>query len=128
MNEPNRLPRMALNRILTWVGGHELGVLFAMVGVAAGVWAFASIAEEVTEGDTQVLDRKVLLALRKPGTLAPIGPAALQEAARDVTGLGGVTVLGALTLAVGGFLLLDGKKRMALCAPPSRAVSSSVPF
>lgn len=128
MNEPTPLPRTALSRLLIWLGGHELGVLFALVGVAAGVWAFASIAEEVPEGDSQALDRKVLLALRKPGTFAPIGPAALQEAARDVSGLGGETVLGALTIAVSCFLLLDGKKRMALfvCASVASGLVVSV--
>jgi undecaprenyl-diphosphatase len=66
VNEPTRSPRTSLSRFLTWLGSHELGVLFAIVGVATGVWAFAGIAEEVTEGDSQALDRKVLLALRNP--------------------------------------------------------------
>ena len=37
----------------------------------------------------------------------------MQEAARDITALGGTAVLSFLTLAVGTYLLLDGKKRMA---------------
>ena len=38
----------------------------------------------------------------------------MQDAARDLTALGGVTVLALVTLITGGFFLLDGKRRMAL--------------
>lgn len=114
MNEMIQLPRPGVARFLTLVGGHELALLLAIVGVAAGIWAFGAIAGEVMEGDTQPFDRKVLLAMRRPDDLGPVGPRMLQEAARDVTGLGGVTVLGFLTLTVSGFMLLDGRRRMAL--------------
>jgi undecaprenyl-diphosphatase len=114
MNAKTRSPRTGLTRFLTLLGSHELAVLLAIVGIAAGVWAFGLIADEVMEGDTQPFDRKVLLAMRTPDNLAPIGPPILQEVARDITRLGGITLLGLLTVAVAGFLLLDGKKRMAL--------------
>jgi undecaprenyl-diphosphatase len=55
----------------------------------------------------------VLLAMTHPEDHTPIGPPAIQDAARDVTALGSVTVLGLLTLATGTFLFLDGKKKMA---------------
>jgi undecaprenyl-diphosphatase len=113
MNATTQSPKAALARFLTWLGSHELAVLLAIVGIAAGVWAFGLIADEVVEGDTQPFDRKVLSAMRAPNNLAPIGPPILQEAARDITGLGGITILGLLTFTVIGFLLLDGKKRMA---------------
>jgi undecaprenyl-diphosphatase len=107
-------PRNALHRLLAWLGSHELGVLLAVAGVAGGIWIFALIADEVVEGGTQAIDRKLLLSLRRPGDLSPLGPPAVQESARDVTALGGVVVLGLLTLVIGGFLALDGKTRMAL--------------
>ncbi len=66
------------------------------------------------EGGTQAFDRKLLLAMRRPGDLAPIGPPALVEAARDVTALGGLAVLSLLTAIIAGFLSMDGKGRMAL--------------
>lgn len=103
-----------MHRLLAWLGSHELGVLLAVVGIAGGIWAFALIADEVLEGGTQAIDRKLLLSMRRPGDLSPIGPPAVQESARDVTALGGVVVLGLLTMVVGGFLALDGKTRMAL--------------
>ena len=102
------------HRLLQWLGSHEVTVLLAVGGIAAGVWIFAALAGEVGEGDTQVFDRTVLLALRQPGTLAPLGPPAVQDAARDITALGGVAVLGLVTMIGAGFLILDGKGNMAL--------------
>jgi undecaprenyl-diphosphatase len=105
-----------LARVLVWLGSHELGVLVTLFSIAAGVWAFAGLAGEVREGDTQGFDRRILLAMRHPGDLSPIGSPAFQEAARDVTALGGVVVLGLITAITAGFLVLDGKKNMALFA------------
>ena len=101
-------------RVLSWLGGHELGLLLAIAGVAAGVWIFAALADEVMEGGTGTIDRKLLLAMRRPGDLALLGPPAVQEAARDITSLGGVAVLGLLTLVTCVYFALDGKRRMAL--------------
>lgn len=106
-------PRSPLTRFLNWLGSHELAVLLGVAGVAAGVWIFALIAGEVMEGDTQAFDEKVLLAMRRADR-TPIGPPSLQEAARDVTALGGVAVLGLLTAIAGGFLSLAGKRRLAM--------------
>jgi undecaprenyl-diphosphatase len=75
---------------------------------------FAMIADQVVKGGPRAFDRKLLLAMRRPGDLAPIGPPAMQEAARDITALGGVVVVSLLTAVTGGFLALDGKRRMAL--------------
>jgi undecaprenyl-diphosphatase len=107
-----------MKRLLAWLGGHELAVLLGGIGVVAGIWIFVAIAGEVMEGDTLAFDRKILLSMRHPGDLSPIGPASLQESARDVTALGGVAVLGLLTVSIGAFLALDGKGRMAgfICA------------
>jgi undecaprenyl-diphosphatase len=101
-------------RFLALLGRHELGVLLAYAGIAAGVWLFCWIAAEVTAGDTQALDRKILLAMRHPEDRTPIGSPAVQDAARDMTALGGATALTLLTLITGGFLLLDGKRHMGL--------------
>jgi undecaprenyl-diphosphatase len=43
--------------------------------LAASLWAFIAIAEEVTEGDSLAFDRMAFTALREPGDLSdPIGP------------------------------------------------------
>src|SRR5258708_10635774 len=75
---------------------------------------FAMIADEIMEGGPQAFDRMLLLVMRRPGDLAPIGTPAVQDAARDITALGGVVVVVLLTVVTGGFLVLDGKRRMAL--------------
>jgi undecaprenyl-diphosphatase len=108
-------------RFLRWLGGHELAILLALFGIAAGVWTFAAIATEVKEGETRGFDREVLLAMRRPGDLAPIGSRSVQEAARDITSLGGATLLGLITVITAGFLALDGKKHMAYFACASVA-------
>jgi undecaprenyl-diphosphatase len=84
--------------------------------MAAGVWAFAALASDVKEGETDSFDRRVILAMRHPGDLTPIGPPTFQEAVRDVSALGGVSLLGIVTAIALGFLILDGKAHMALFA------------
>lgn len=101
-------------RFFAWLGSHELGILWALAGIAAGAWIFAYIASEVVQGDTLAFDRSVLLSMRRSSDHMPLGPPSVQEAARDVTALGGTTVLTLLTAFTAVFLLLDGKKRMAL--------------
>lgn len=109
-----RKSRKAHLRFLAWLGGHELALLLAIAGIAVGILIFAMIADKVVEGGPGAFDRRMLLAMRRPGDLAPIGPPALQDAARDITALGGVVVLSLMTLITCGFLALDGKHRMAL--------------
>jgi len=101
-------------RALRWLGRHELGTLLAIGSLAAGVWLFAALADEVMEGGTRKFDTTLLLALRRPGDLQPLGPPAVLNAARDISALGGPAVLTLLTAAVSLFLALNGKKHMAL--------------
>jgi undecaprenyl-diphosphatase len=92
----------------------ELVLLLSAIAVLLLVVAFAALAGEVLEGDTQAFDTWVLRALRQPDNPAlPIGPAWLQSAALDITALGSFTVLGLATLAIAGFLLLQGMTRTA---------------
>ncbi len=102
-----------LRQWIEWLSGPELAVLLGFVAIASGIWIFMAIAGEVNEGDTQSFDRKVLLSMRRSSDLTPLGPPAFQEAARDVTALGGTAVLSLLTLITAGFLLLDGKRHLS---------------
>ena len=74
-----------------------------LLSLAAGAffaWAFIKIASEVIEGDTTTFDRAILLGLREArNPTDPIGPSWLEEAARDITALGGHVVLTIVTLA-----------------------------
>jgi undecaprenyl-diphosphatase len=96
--------------LLKWIGRHELVVLLAVLVIVAGTWGFIALADVVLEGRTLHFDERVLQSLRRadnPELL--IGPDWLNEVARDLTALGGVTVLLLVTVAVAGFLLLDRK-------------------
>lgn len=110
---PDR-PRL---RLLAWLGRHQLPALVALVALAGGTWIFIEIADEIVEQEPISFDEKLLLALRSandPGD--PIGPGWLEEMARDLTALGGAGVLGFVTLATLGYLLLAGHRRAAALA------------
>jgi undecaprenyl-diphosphatase len=89
--------------------------LYGFLTVAALLFVFGHIAEDVIEGDLGTFDRDILLALRVPGDPStPIGPIWLQEAARDLTALGSVLVLSLLTAMAGGYLFLVRRRATAL--------------
>ena len=93
----------------------ELTLLVSALMVLILIVAFAQLAGEVLEGDTQQFDERVLAALRDPANPAnPIGPSWLRGVALDITALGSATVLGLSVAAVCGFLLLQGLQRHAL--------------
>ncbi|MFZ2031100.1 MAG: phosphatase PAP2 family protein [Vitreimonas sp.] len=87
----------------------ETSLLMALLAVALALWGFLHIAEEMGEGETRPFDMAVLLAMRTGDHHDPIGPAWLEFAARDVSALGGFTVLTLLTVFAGGFLLITKK-------------------
>ena len=100
-----------LRALLSRVEGR---LLLTLAGIASGVWVFASVAEEVSEGDTAALDRRLLLALRRSADLQdPVGPRWFQESARDVTALGGFTVLTLVTVFAFAILRLKGRRLQA---------------
>ncbi len=93
----------------------ELGVLAVLLLIVGGLWGFVEIADEVIEGETRTLDKKILLFLRNADDLTdPIGPDWFEEIMRDLTALGGTAILVILTLAVAGYLLMQHKKGRAL--------------
>jgi undecaprenyl-diphosphatase len=93
----------------------EITTLVLLLVVFAAGWSFFEIAGEVLEGDTQVLDRRVVLSMREASDLSdPLGPRWLEEFGRDVTALGGMGVLGFFALATVGYLFLDRKPHAAL--------------
>ena len=97
-----------------WLGRADLVVLVAAGVAAAAAWAFLVAADAVTEGDFGHTDRRILLALREPGDPAdPVGPRWVEEAARDVTALGGYAVLTMLVAAVAGYQLMTGRRHAA---------------
>jgi undecaprenyl-diphosphatase len=81
---------------------------------AGAVWLFVEVAEDVLAGETQSADQQLMLLLRTPGNPSdPLGPAWVEELARDITGLGGAGVLTLITVAAAGFLVLQRKRHLA---------------
>ena len=93
----------------------EAKTLLVVLLTAAALWSFGGLATEVMEGDTHAVDERLLLALRTPGHPDdPIGPVAVETAMRDITALGGFTVLTLVTVAVVGALAIRGHGRSAV--------------
>ncbi len=79
----------------------ETRALLIFMAAMAALWAFFSIAEEVGEGDTHEVDERLILLFRNPNDLNdPIGSGSFEEAVRDITALGGFTIV-TLTTVVG---------------------------
>lgn len=74
-------------------------------------WVFIEIAENVLEGETRYYDTAILLALHSPDFTNYDW---FNEFVRDISGLGGVGVLGLLILASSIFLVISGKVKTAL--------------
>ncbi|MET0273558.1 MAG: phosphatase PAP2 family protein [Phenylobacterium sp.] len=89
--------------------------LLLLLAIAGALWAFFSLAGEMTEGETDGFDRGLLLALRNPADLSdPIGSRSFEEAMRDITALGGFTVLTLVTVVAVLVFLFHGRRRHAL--------------
>mgnify|MGYP001314958693 CR=1 FL=1 len=102
-------------RLKVLLGRLETRTLIVLLALVGAPWLFLSVADEVSEGETEALDRALLLALRTPGQPSdPLGPRWLEESVRDVTALGGFTLLTILTIAATLLLLFRKRRREAL--------------
>lgn len=105
------LPILAAGR--EWLerrGLLEAAVLLSLLALAGSAWIFVEIADEVREGEFQHYDDLVLRFLRSPDDPAqPLGPRWLVPVARDLTALGGLTVITLITLGTIGYLALRRK-------------------
>lgn len=86
----------------------EAVLIAALAVVAVLIGAFADIAEDLLEDPGHDWDTSVLVALREAGQPHnPLGPQWFEIAMTDLTALGGVAVLVAISLIVSGFLMLQ---------------------
>lgn len=83
--------------------------LSALLVIVAGVWGLVALTDHVVEGQTQRFDSRVIRWFA-----GHRGPQWLQDVGRDLTALGGVTVLTLVTAGVAGFLLISRKRGTAL--------------
>lgn len=86
----------------------EVAALAALMVGALGVMTFFEVADDMTEADGQALDQAVLHWMQ-PVAGDPRGPWWLQEAAADLTSLGGISVLALFAVIVLSFLLIQRK-------------------
>lgn len=85
--------------------------------VIAGVCLAGFLALGMTHAQLSGLDRWLLIGLREAGDLSdPIGPGWVEEAARDVTALGGTAIILVATTAIALGLLANGAPRLAVFA------------
>jgi undecaprenyl-diphosphatase len=92
----------------------ELTWLLLGLGSCVLLFVFIALAGEVSEGETQAFDVKILQALRSSSDPAqPIGPTGIEGVLLDLTALGGPTVLALVVLSIAGFLALQGRIRTA---------------
>jgi undecaprenyl-diphosphatase len=88
--------------------------LIGVASVAGAIWTFLKLADRMEDGTLERFDERVLLAFRPGDDLTnPIGPEWVEVAVRDVTALGGSSVLSLVTLSVIGYLFLTRRWRTA---------------
>lgn len=103
------------NRRLFQAYWREPRILLVLLVVAGAGWTFTELADEVVEGETRTFDERLLLAFRTPGAPGdPVGPAWVEEMARDITALGSIVVLVFAAVAAIAYLLMVGKRGAAL--------------
>jgi undecaprenyl-diphosphatase len=93
----------------------ELGILLGAVALLAMLFVFATLADQVRQGDTRQFDEWVLSSLRQANDPSQLkGPRWVLWGAQDITALGSPTVLGLTVLAITGYLFLQGLYRHGL--------------
>jgi len=85
-------------------------VVVCAVLIAIAVVGFTTLAILISTGRAPPFDERLIRSLRRADDPSvPIGPRWLGEVGRDITALGGFAVLGLVTAAVAGFLLMTRK-------------------
>lgn len=99
---------------LTAIASTEKHALIAIAVAIAGAIAVFHIGAYVA-GETPVqFDVHIITSLRNPADLSdPIGPEWFEEAMRDLTSLGGTTILLIVALAAFAFLMMTDKRHAA---------------
>ncbi|GAA0526588.1 undecaprenyl-diphosphatase [Rhizomicrobium palustre] len=100
----------------------EIALLLIWIGLAGAVWVFLKLADEVIEGDLDRFDQSILYAFRVAGDPhQAAGPHWLLESMRDITALGGLTLLSFVTVLGVIVLWAHRQRRQAvifgICVP-----------
>ncbi len=92
----------------------EIRVILAFFVVVSLIWVFFILANAVNAGTTQKLDVKIIEYFRNPADNSPAGPVWLPDVMRDITSLGGGTVITIITLIVIFYLIINKKYNASL--------------
>ena len=86
----------------------EIKMLLLLLTLFLSLLIFINIGNLVTEGTTEHFDESIIKYFRAEGNNSkPAGPGFLNESMRDITSLGGETVITIITIFVIGFLILQ---------------------
>lgn len=101
---------MILDR-LKFLKNLEPKIMICLIGIIMLLFSFFEIADDVFEGDTHKIDTDILMLMRDGNdSTNPWGPYWVQEAMRDISGLGGITVLTLVTIAAALYLFMMKKQ------------------
>lgn len=104
--------RLTPAQLWRFVKRFEARVLIGLALATGALWTFLNLAEEMAEGEIDAVDRRLILLLRNPADPSdPIGSRNVEEAVRDITALGGTTLVVVITL-VSVLAFLFHKKRI----------------
>lgn len=93
----------------------EYGTEITLIFISLGLFVFYRLTGHILDGSTGDFDRRVLLWFRNPLDVTdPVGPQSLEVLVRDITALGGVLVLGLLSLFACGYLWLRRQPGLAI--------------
>ena len=112
---------MRMSNLFEGSWNSEKRLLVPFFSVSALLLGFAVIANEAMNGSALAFDRYVMLVFRSSSDnfSHPVGPAWVQEMARDVTSLGSFSVLGILVAVVGGYLVMNRRWEAVIFAASS---------
>lgn len=107
--------RLTPAHLWRFVKRFEARVLIGLALATGALWTFLNLAEEMAEGEIDAVDRRLILMLRNPADPSdPIGSPNVEEAVRDVTALGGTTLVVVITLVSVLAFLFHNKRVHAL--------------
>lgn len=90
-------------------------VLAAFLLLGFLLHSFLEVAEEVEEGDTHIIDTRLLMLLRDGADPQnALGPPWVYEMVRDISSLGGIAVLTLITVSAAVYLLMIKKWGQAI--------------
>lgn len=104
----NEIVRLATGLVRGMAPRREAVAPVILLGlIALGAYAFLSIADEVAEGEIRAFDERLFLSFRNPADPSqPLGPPWLQEAALEITALGGYALIILAVAVVAGLFIV----------------------